>query len=349
MLTYFVIGFHEISKKIIFEVVNLIKKRIVHHANDVTNVYFTNAIPAILHKYFHLPGKFARNYTTRIVKRDGSEGEMDWLMLVEPDNCRLFERILINVEFQSSYVTKEKIKIVSEYKDYAKTYYGLPVLTVIIITDGYESSEIEYSRVSSDILKPIYIHMEWDEIIERLKNIEEKIDNQEQLDEDEGLDFVFLSMFAPKKEAKGITEKLVHLFNEDTSLKRPFRDHVGYGLSIMIKKYFGPSSKAEELLKMLEEIVDNPKLRIVAEFEEDYARQVYERKLAESESKLSESELKLAESELKLSESESKLADNELKLAEKDKAIAENKTILAKKDDEIKVLRKILKDNGISY
>ena len=81
--------------------------------------------------------------------------------------------------------------------------------------------------------------------------------------------------------------------------------------------------------------MDNPKLRIVAEFEEDYARQVYERKLAESESKLSESELKLA--------------DNELKLAEKDKAIAENKTILAKKDDEIKVLRKILKDNGISY
>lgn len=79
--------------------------------------------------------------------------------MVEPDNCRLFEKILINVEFQSYKVTKEKIKIISDYKDYAKLYYGLPVLSIIIITDDYESSEIEYSRVSSDILRPIYIHM----------------------------------------------------------------------------------------------------------------------------------------------------------------------------------------------
>ena len=79
--------------------------------------------------------------------------------MVEPDNCRLFEKILINVEFQSYKVTKEKIKIISDYKDYAKLYYGLPVLSIIIITDDYESSEIEYSSVSSDILRPIYIHM----------------------------------------------------------------------------------------------------------------------------------------------------------------------------------------------
>lgn len=49
----------------------------VHHVNDVTNVYFSNVIPKVLHRYFRLPGKFVRNYTTRIVKRDGSEGEMD--------------------------------------------------------------------------------------------------------------------------------------------------------------------------------------------------------------------------------------------------------------------------------
>ena len=61
----------------------------VHHVNDVTNVYFSNVIPKVLHRYFRLPGKFVRNYTTRIVKRDGSEGEMDWLILVEPEKKRL--------------------------------------------------------------------------------------------------------------------------------------------------------------------------------------------------------------------------------------------------------------------
>ena len=280
----------------------------VHHVNDVTNVYFSNVIPKVF-------------YTTRIVKRDGSEGEMDWLILVEPDGHRLFEKILINVEFQSSRVTKEKIKIISEYKDYAKTYYGLPVLTVIIITDGYEYSEVEYSRVDSDILMPIFIRMDFDEIIERLNNLEEKILNHIELSEDDGLDMVFLPMFAPKKEGKWITEKVLHLFNMD-----------GYGISLMVKKYFKSTSKAEELLKMLEEKVNDSKLRIVAEFEEDYARQVYERKLADMDKAISDKN--------------KALADRDKALAEKDEEI---KVMLERKDDEIKVLKARLEENGISY
>jgi hypothetical protein len=268
--------------------------RKVHHANDVTSTYFTDVIPKILHSHFRLPGKFVRNYTTKIIRKDGSEGEMDWLLLVEPDGHRLFERILINVEFQSSRVTKEKIKIISDYRDYAKTYYGLPVLSVIIITDGYEFSELEYSRVPSDILKPIYIHMTWDEIIEKLNNLEEKINNHRQLSHDDGLDMVFLPMFAPKKEAKWITERITNLFYIDKSLKGSFRDHIGYGLSIMVKKYFELTPKAEELLKMLEPEVNNSKLRIVAEFEADYERRAFEKALSEKDD-----EIKLLKAKLK--------------------------------------------------
>jgi hypothetical protein len=138
------------------------------------------------------------------------------------------------------------------------------------------------------------------------------------LNEEDGLDMVFLPMFAPKKEGKWITEKVLHLFNRDKTLKKPFRGHVGYGISLMVKKYFKSTSKAEELLKMLEEKVNDSKLRIVAEFEEDYARQVYERKLAEKDKAL----------------------------AEKDEEI---KVMLERKDDEIKVLKARLEENGISY
>ena len=311
------------------------KYKKIHHVNDVTNIYFSTVIPQILHRYFHLPGKFVRNFTTRIVKRDGSEGEMDWLILVEPDGHRLFEKILINVEFQSSRVTKEKIRIISEYRDYAKTYYGLPVLSVIIITDGFESSELEYSRVESDIIKPIYIHMDFEEIIEKLNNLEEKIINQEKLSEDDGLDMVFLAMFAPKKEGKWITEKILHLFNMDNSLKKPFRGYVGYGISLMVKKYFNSTSKAEELLKMLEEKVNDSKLRIVAEFEEEYARQVFERKLAEKEKAISEMD--------------SVLAEKDKAISEKEKAISEMDSALDKIEKENILLKAKLKENGISY
>lgn len=258
-------------------------KRKVHHPNDVTNVYFSELIPEILHKYFRLPGKFVRNFTTRIVKRDGSEGEMDWLMLVEPDNCRLYERILINVEFQSSKVTEEKIEIFSEYKDYAKIYYGLPVLTVVIITDGFESSKRQYSRVSSDILKPVYVHISWGEITKRLKKIGEKIDNQIKLTEDDGLDMVYLPMFSPKNKAEKVLERILQLFERDMSLKGLFRNHVAFGLSIMVTKYFGQTPKMDELLDMLERTAENDRLRMVAEYVDDFERQRLKRKLADKE------------------------------------------------------------------
>ena len=92
---------------------------------------------------------------------------------------------------------------------------------------------------------------------------------------------VFLPMFAPKKEAKWITEKITYLFEKDRSLKRQFRNHIGYGLSIMIKKYFKHTSKAKELLNMLEPEVTDSKLRIVAEFEADYERKAFEFELSE--------------------------------------------------------------------
>ena len=60
-----------------------------------------------LHHYFKLPGNYVRNYPVSIVKRDGSQREMDWLILVrdEADPCK---EILINVEFQTKSVDDKK-------------------------------------------------------------------------------------------------------------------------------------------------------------------------------------------------------------------------------------------------
>lgn len=69
---------------------NLILKPEIHHANDVTIKYLIHILPNKIHHYLKLPGKFVRNYSTRLIRRDGSEREMDWLMLVDPDNETLF-------------------------------------------------------------------------------------------------------------------------------------------------------------------------------------------------------------------------------------------------------------------
>lgn len=106
-----------------------------------------------------------------------------------------------------------EIKSLVDYKDYSKTYYGLPALTVVGMTDEkkYRYSQKEYNKVPSDIFKPLYIHMGEEEMIEKLNNIEKNTDN---LSEDDAIDRVLLSMFPSKRQACGVGEKIIHLFRK---------------------------------------------------------------------------------------------------------------------------------------
>ena len=280
----------------------MILQKEIHHPNDITNRYLIEIMPEKLHDYLGLPGKFLKNYPTRIILRDGSQREMDWLMLVEPDNETLFEKILINVEFQSSAVTEDKIKALMDYKDYAKTYYGLPVLTVVVITKGYDSSVMEYSKVSSDILRPEYIQITQEEIIERLNNLDEKIENHSQLSDNEALDIVLLPMFASKSKAEMVTEKITHLFALDKSLTGIFRHDIAFAFSIMIKKYFDCTSKGVELLKMLGAEISNSRLREVVDFEVAYTIKALEKQIEEKDNVIVEKDNEIILLKAKLAE-----------------------------------------------
>ena len=71
------------SQKNKFEVLNLILKPKVHHPNDVTVKYLIDIMPEKLHQYFNLPGKFVRNYSPVLIRRDGSERELNYHDFVE--------------------------------------------------------------------------------------------------------------------------------------------------------------------------------------------------------------------------------------------------------------------------
>ncbi|MBE6500469.1 MAG: hypothetical protein E7Z80_08010 [Methanobrevibacter thaueri] len=287
----------------------------IHHPNDVTNKYFSEIMPEKLNHYFKLPGEFIRNFPTKIFLRNGSEREIDWMMLTKQNQ----EEMLTLVEFQSYPVNKEKIKTIADCADYSKTYYHRPVCAIIIITEGYESSQKEYRRTASDIFKPIYIHMDWNEITERLNNLEAKILNQEKLTDDEALDMVFLPMFAPKNKAKKVTEKITHLFRKDNTITGIFRCDIAFSLSIMIKKYFNLTRKGKELLEMINPEINISRLKDVIDFEVDYIKRSYEKELAE----------------------------NKKTLAENKHALDITNQKLVEKDKEIRALKNKLKENGI--
>ena len=270
------------SKKKMVDVIMIIKKK-VHHPNDVSVKYFQATEAKKLFDYFKLPGKFVKNYSPRVVKRDGSELEMDWLILVDPDNKELFERILINIEFQTQRVDMRKIKVISDYKDYSKTNFGFPVLTIIIIFDEreFEASLKEYAITASDIFKPVYIHRPWKVIEKRLNNLEIKIQNNEKLSQDEAFDIAFLPIFSPKQKAKSVTEKITNIFSNDNTIKEPLRNDIAYVLGIMIRKYFDLTPKGKELLKLIDKEINKSDLMDVIEYELDYRDQAHKAEIKE--------------------------------------------------------------------
>ena len=298
----------------------------IHHPNDILVKFSQNVFPKEMFEYFKLSGKFVKNYPTVIIKRDGSERRMDWLILSRSDGDDEFGELLINVEFQSSAVDVDKLRAIADYKDYAKTYYGKPVLSVIIISEGYESSKKGYKISESEILKPHFIHMGWEELTERLNNLEEKIRGHEILSNDEALDIVFLPMFAPKCKAEFVTEKITRLLACDESLTGIFRNDVAQALSFMIIKYFDCTPKGKELLELIKQEIDNSRLRDVVDFEVDFIKKSLEAEIAERDGVIVEK-------------------DN--LLDEKDNLLDEKDNLLDEKDDEIARLKAKLAENGI--
>ena len=275
----------------------------IHHPNDVSFKFFEATHPKILYNYFKLPGIFVRNYPTTIIRRDGSEREMDWLILAKPDYKEIFEEMLVNIEHQSSPVDLEKIKTIADYKDYSKTFYGLPVLSVIIITVDSKSSIKEYYRAKTDILRPIYIEITLDEIYERLKNLEDKIYNKHaELSDDESLDLAFLPVFAPKNKGKEITEKVIRLLNEDKSIKKELKGDILYVQELMVRKYFKNEHEGQELLKMIKNNFKESSLNKVLAYERAYANQQIEEIKAENQQQIAQKNEEIAKLRKKLKE-----------------------------------------------
>lgn len=295
----------------------------VHKPNDVSAKYLRVTEAERLFDYFKLPGKFVRSYPTKIVKRDGSEREMDWLILVDPDGETIRERTLINVEFQTKRVDEKKIEAVADYRDYSKTYFGLPVLSVIVIFDysEYGPSLKDHKTTASDILKPIYICMPWEEIEKRLNNLESKIVSKKELSEDEAFDIAFLPIFAPEQKAKSVTEKITRLYHKDKTIKGALRNDVAYVLGIMIRKHFDFTAKRKELLKLIEKEINKTELMDVIEYELNYRDQAHQ---AEIEAK------------------------NEEIIAKDKELSAKDEEIIAKDEENAKLKAK-LAENGISY
>ncbi|MBR0270531.1 MAG: hypothetical protein IJQ68_00830 [Methanobrevibacter sp.] len=227
-------------------------------ANDISIKYAEIMFPKHLHHFLGLPGEFLKPCPTHLITADKRDLDMDILYHVYTDR-----NLLINLEQQTTPVRDDKILALCQYRDYSKTNYGIPVLSVVVSSVDPSKSINRFELTKSDIIVPQYFFISWDGTIEILNKIENIISNNDELEYDDALYLAFLPIFAPKNHAESLVERSCHLFSK-ANIDHYFKRELVFVVKIMIEKHIGDKSKVNELKELinLDEAVDEVLLSV---------------------------------------------------------------------------------------
>ena len=251
----------------------------VHDAQDKSFRFIANNWGPDFHINLKLIGKFKEMLLNDVAKDPKSGIRMDVLELAELEDGIL---ILINIEHQSTKVTKIKIKVFDDYKNYSKCKYKYPLLTVIVSPYPKEEHVYEYHSTESDILKPIFITFDDAEIEKRLNTLRNNIDNKE-IENHIVLDIAMISIFVLNNRYE-VLHELCRIVQDAVGIKGRIKDDVVRVLSEMIKyKLKDNPEEVRELLEMLPEEIEIAKRGARIWFEEEFEQQALEHKNAMDE------------------------------------------------------------------
>ena len=303
--------------------------RPIHDAMDKSFKYIGDQWSGDFHVNLGLPGIFKRLVQNDTVKDPKTGIRMDILEVSELPNGL---EILINIEHQSTRLTTVKIKIIDDYKNNSKCAHNMHLLSVIVSPFPKEEHVTEYRSTESDVLQPVFITIDDEEIEKRLNILRSNIKNID-IENHVILDIAIISIFVLNNKYE-ILKELCGILKESVGITGKIKNDMAKVLEEMIKyKLQDDENQVRELLNMINEEIEDAKRGVkiwyAEEFEELEADHAVE--LAQKDAELNKKDAELAQKDAELNKKD---ADHAIELAEKDKKIAE--------------LNALLKTNGIA-
>ena len=148
----------------------------IHDAMDKSFRYIGDQWAEDFHINLGLPGVFKKLLQNDSVIDSKMGIRMDLLELSEIEEGI---EILINIEHQSTKLDTFKIKMIDGYKNYSKCKHKRPLLSVVVSPYPKEEHETEYRSTDSDILQPVFITIDDEEINKRLNILKDNYRNKE--------------------------------------------------------------------------------------------------------------------------------------------------------------------------
>lgn len=219
------------------------KKEKIYHLNDRTLKYLSLAQASRQHQYLGLPGEFKTRLPQEIVFPNMDFGRADDFYVND-------EGLVIDLEEESEDVTERTLEKFTKYVLFACYRYGKTYLAVLCRKNPKNYPEC-YEYAPSLFIKPHYIHIDQNELLEKYDNINMKVKSKIELTDTEALDIAFVCKFISKEYAQNIIENLVKAFKDAIIKDEILKMDVGVILGGMIIKNIQNTTKQNKLLKRI--------------------------------------------------------------------------------------------------
>ena len=221
--------------------------------NDATELMLTDC-GKDFYSAANLPGIFVRETSNRQVYKDGEiKGEMDFSCIVDPDNKMIHERMVVNIEHQSTPVDEKKLEQMGRYAIQQIHDENLPQLTVVISHIETEKHLQGYYITPSHHIEPSYIEFSEEDIEKRLNRVKTIINNNEPLTNEDALNLGIIAVLAPRHKALEIIEEVVELYIQiSQQLPRRMELVLYEAISQMIDAYSQEEEEYQRLKNMLD-------------------------------------------------------------------------------------------------
>lgn len=218
----------------------------------------------LIHEYFGFDGEFIGLMDTEVITSDGRNLRMDICY-------KRSGYIINNTELQSKTVGESKLRDIAEYIKYALRNEDQYLADAIILTTVDPKNCKKYIHLTETlILKPKYVYIPPDEIMEMFNNIKNKVLDNQLLTHKEELEFAIITIFCPDNVKNELTSEICNLFEKySVVMDDKLAIKIAFILNIMIDRNVLDEKKYE-----LRNVINMEKqMDSLEDFLEEYRRE----------------------------------------------------------------------------
>ena len=284
---------------------------------DLAHYIMFNEYPVEYIKTIDVPGTFVEKISTRVHLKNGISGEMDSAFILNPDGEILKEKVAACLEHQTTPVQSYKLDKFGDFDIQLVSDKNLPTFLMVASHLNDTGSKRELIRSPSDITKLYFLNLGEENICKRLNTVSKIVENNRHLTTEDALNLGIILLYAPRKYACEITDKVVNLYIKITKDLDSKMEHCLYSvIYTMIDAYIDDEEEYRRLVNMINKSTSQDTQEAFAATKEYFINSL---QWTKEDLEIAKGDLEIAKGDLEIAKGDLETANEKIRKQEKEK------------------------------